>query len=171
MEVLETEAPGEKMMVALTLVKKELELSQLQHKITTQIEEKVSSHQREFMLREQLKMIKKELGEDKSDGSDTLLQKFKKRLEGKTVPTDAKEAIDSEVEKFSGLAKESQEYQITRNYLDWLTVLPWGVHTKDTLSLRKARDILDRDHYGLTDIKQRILEQIAVGTLRGSVQG
>jgi len=171
MEVLETEAPGEKMMVALTLVKKELELSQLQHKITTQIEEKVSSHQREFMLREQLKMIKKELGEDKSDGSDTLLQKFKKRLEGKMVPTDAKEAIDSEVEKFSGLAKESQEYQITRNYLDWLTVLPWGVHTKDTLSLRKARDILDRDHYGLTDIKQRILEQIAVGTLRGSVQG
>lgn len=171
MQVLQTEHPSEKLNAALTLVKKELELSQLQQKITTQIEEKVSSHQREFMLREQLKMLKKELGEDKGDGADTLLQKFKSRLEGKTVPEDAKEAIDSEVEKFGGLAKESQEYQITRNYLDWLTVLPWGVHTEDTLSLRKARTILDRDHYGLSDVKERILELIAVGTLRGSVQG
>jgi drug/metabolite transporter (DMT)-like permease len=171
MQVLETDRPSEKMKAALTLVKKELELSQLQQKITTQIEEKVSSHQREFMLREQLKVIKKELGEDKSDGSDKLLEKFKKHLEGKTVPQDAKEAIDSEMEKFSGLAKESQEYQITRNYLDWLTVLPWGVHTEDTLSLRKARAILDKDHYGLSDVKERILELIAVGTLRGSVQG
>jgi len=171
MQVLEEQKPAEKLRFVLYLVKKELELSQLQHKISSQIEEKVSSTQREFMLREQMKMIKKELGEDKSDGSDAILKKFKQRLEDKIVAPHVQEAIDSEMEKFSNLAKESQEYQITRSYLDWLTVLPWGVYDKDTLSLRKARTILDRDHYGLTDVKQRILELIAVGTLRGTVQG
>mmetsp|Transcript_165664 Transcript_165664/g.531826 ORF Transcript_165664/g.531826 Transcript_165664/m.531826 type:complete len:1024 (+) Transcript_165664:75-3146(+) len=171
MTVLETEGPSEKLRAALELVKKELELSQLQQKIAIQIEEKVSSHQREFMLREQMKMIKKELGEDKSDGTDKLMDKFKKRLEGKTVPKEVQESIEQEMEKFSNLAKESQEYQTTRNYLDWLTMMPWGAHSEDTLSLIKARQILDRDHYGLNDVKERIQELIAVGSLRGSVQG
>lgn len=171
MEVLEAEEAGEKLRLALTLLKKELDLSQLQQKISQQIEEKVSSQQREFLLREQMKMIKKELGEDKSDGTDKLIDKFRKRLEGKTVPKDAQEAINSELEKLANLAKESQEYQMTRNYLDWLTVLPWGHHSSDTLSLTKAKAILDRDHYGLNEVKERILEFIAVGRLRGSVQG
>eukprot|EP00440_Ansanella_granifera_P038418 gb/GFBE01041686.1/.p1 GENE.gb/GFBE01041686.1/~~gb/GFBE01041686.1/.p1 ORF type:complete len:1063 (+),score=300.14 gb/GFBE01041686.1/:1-3189(+) len=171
MEVLESDLPSEKLRLALVLLKKELELSQLQQKIATQIEEKVSKHQREFMLREQLKMIKKELGIDKDDGSDTLLQKFRERLDAKTVPKEVKDAIDSEMEKFSNLAKESQEYQMTRNYLDWLTTMPWGIYSKDTFNLKKAREILDRDHYGLPDIKDRIRELIAVGVLRGTMQG
>jgi len=171
MQVLEAEQPAEKLRLALTLVKKELELSQLQAKIASQIEEKVTGQQREFMLREQLRLIKKELGEDKNDGSDKLVRQFRERLESKDVPKEAKEAIDNEMEKFSGLAKESQEFQMTRNYLDWLTKLPWGVHSQDVLSLEKARAVLDRDHYGLMDVKERILELIAVGSLRGSVQG
>jgi len=118
-----------------------------------------------------MKQIKKELGEDQKDQTEALLQKFKARLEGKAVPKDAQEAIDSEMDKFSGLAKESQEYQMTRNYLDWLTLTPWGAYRNDTLSLLKAGEILDRDHYGLSDVKERILELIAVGSLRGSVQG
>jgi len=171
MEVIEAESPSEKLRLALVLVKKELELSQLQQKIATQIEEKVNKNQREFMLREQLKTIKKELGIDKDDGSDSLLQKYRGQLETKTVPKEVKEAIDSEMDKFSGLAKESQEYQMTRNYLDWLTTMPWGVYSEDTFNLKKARAILDRDHYGLPDIKDRIRELIAVGVLRGSMQG
>jgi len=171
MEVLEAEAATEKLRLALVLLKKELELSTLQQKIASNIEEKVSGQQREFLLREQMKQIKKELGEDKNDGTENLLQKFKARLEGKTVSKDVQEAIDSEMEKFSSLAKESQEYQMTRNYLDWLTLTPWSVYSKDTLSLLKAREVLDRDHYGLADVKERILELIAVGSLRGSVQG
>ncbi|CAJ1338874.1 unnamed protein product [Effrenium voratum] len=208
-KVLEaTNAQDKLRTIALELLKKELELSKLQQKIANQIEEdvavdpdhltltiqelksksqeawdgqeKMSKHQREFMLREQLKQIKrlaqwrvggKELGIDKDDGSDTLLQKFKERLEGKTLPKEVQEAIDSEVDKFSNLAKESQEYQITRNYLDWLTGMPWGVYSKDTFDLKKAREILDRDHYGLSDIKDRIREFIAVGVLKGSMQG
>mmetsp|Transcript_3856 Transcript_3856/g.9187 ORF Transcript_3856/g.9187 Transcript_3856/m.9187 type:complete len:811 (-) Transcript_3856:36-2468(-) len=170
-KVLEATNAQDKLRIALELLKKELELSKLQQKIANQIEEKMSKHQREFMLREQLKQIKKELGIDKDDGSDTLLQKFKERLEGKTLPKEVQEAIDSEVDKFSNLAKESQEYQITRNYLDWLTGMPWGVYSKDTFDLKKAREILDRDHYGLSDIKDRIREFIAVGVLKGSMQG
>eukprot|EP00928_Gymnodinium_smaydae_P063511 TRINITY_DN47064_c0_g1_i1.p1 TRINITY_DN47064_c0_g1~~TRINITY_DN47064_c0_g1_i1.p1 ORF type:complete len:1068 (+),score=257.84 TRINITY_DN47064_c0_g1_i1:104-3205(+) len=171
MEVLEAESPAEKLRLALELLKKELELSQLQQKIATQIEEKVSKHQREYMLREQLKSIKKELGEDKDDGTAALLSKFRDRLADKTLPKDAEEAIESEMEKFSGLAKESQEYQTTRNYLDWLSLLPWSAASNDTLNLLKAREILDRDHYGLSDVKERIQEFIAVGSLRGAVQG
>mmetsp|Transcript_55790 Transcript_55790/g.120566 ORF Transcript_55790/g.120566 Transcript_55790/m.120566 type:complete len:1014 (+) Transcript_55790:56-3097(+) len=171
MAVLEAEQPLEKLRVALHLLKKELELSQLQAKIASQIEQKVSSTQREYMLREQLKAIKKELGEDKSDGTDALLEKFIGRLENKTVPKEAQSAIDHEIEKFRGLAKESQEYQTTRNYLDWLTELPWGVYSSEALSLQRAKTVLDRDHYGLADVKERILELIAVGKLRGTVQG
>lgn len=171
MEVLESDDQLEKLRLALSLLKKELDMSQLQKKISLQIEEKVSATQREFFLREQMKSIKKELGEDKGDGSEELLEKFKQRLQGKTLPKEANEVIGAELEKLAGLSKQSQDYQITQNYLDWLTSLPWGIHSEDTLSLEKARDILDRDHYGLQDVKQRILEIIAVGALRGSVQG
>lgn len=171
MTVLEEERTLEKMKLALALLKKELEVAQLQQKIASQIEEKMSTTQREFFLREQMRMIKKELGEDKNDGMEKLVHSFRQRLEEKKVPKDAKEAIDGELEKFATLVKESQEYQITRNYLDWLTVLPWGIHSEDTLSLAKARHILDRDHYGMTDVKERILELIAVGVLKGTVQG
>ncbi|CAE7771364.1 unnamed protein product [Symbiodinium sp. CCMP2592] len=167
-KVLEATNAQDKSRLALELVKKELELSKLQQKIASQIEDKMNKHQREFMLREQLKSIKKlcsiqqlrsyhaangalrmvaedgkELGIDKDDGSDALLQKFKQRLEEKTVPKEVKEAIDQELEKFANLAKESQEYQMTRNYLEWLTNVPWGVYSKDTFDLKKAREILD----------------------------
>ncbi|CAK0805383.1 unnamed protein product [Prorocentrum cordatum] len=148
-EVLEAETAKEKLQLALVLLKKELEMSQLQHKISKKIDEEMGGTQRKFMLREQLKQLKKELGEDKSDGTDKLVAKFKSNLEGKELPKEAKEAIDTEMEKFSNLAKESQEYQMTRNYLDWLTM----------------------DHHGLKEVKDRILELIAVGALRGSVQG
>lgn len=171
MAVLICSDPLEKSKLAMNLLKKELDLSQLQQKISSQVDEKVSKTQREFFLREQMNMIKKELGEDKSDGSDELVQKFQKRLEGKTIPKEADDIIKSELEKFAGLQKQSQEYQLTQNYLDWLTCLPWGIRSKDMLNLSKAREILDREHHGLTDVKQRILEHIAVGCLRGSVQG
>eukprot|EP00929_Paragymnodinium_shiwhaense_P080698 TRINITY_DN42103_c0_g2_i1.p1 TRINITY_DN42103_c0_g2~~TRINITY_DN42103_c0_g2_i1.p1 ORF type:complete len:1098 (-),score=270.61 TRINITY_DN42103_c0_g2_i1:418-3288(-) len=171
MGILEAEDPAEKLRLSLVLLKKELELSQLQQKIATQIEEKVSGKQREYMLREQLNQIRKELGEGKDDGTEALLTKFRKRLETRTVPTEVREAIDAEIDKFSSLSKESQEYQMTRNYLDWLTIVPWGEFSKDTLNMARAQEILDRDHYGLKDIKERILELIAVGALRGSVQG
>eukprot|EP00927_Polykrikos_kofoidii_P081384 TRINITY_DN7869_c0_g2_i1.p1 TRINITY_DN7869_c0_g2~~TRINITY_DN7869_c0_g2_i1.p1 ORF type:complete len:1043 (-),score=224.54 TRINITY_DN7869_c0_g2_i1:387-3515(-) len=171
LKVLEADDPSAKLHAALVLLKKELQLVLLQKKIAAQIDEKVSGQQREHVLREQLKRIRNELGEGKGDGVDTLLHKFKARLNGKAVPAEIQQAIDAEMDKFAGLARESQEYQMTRSYLDWLTMIPWGVFSKDTLSLSKARHVLDRDHYGLTDVKERIIELIAVSRLRGSVQG
>lgn len=170
LEVMETEKPRDKLHLALMLLRKELEVSKLQQKISLKIEEKVAGQQREFLLREQMKMIRKELGEEKDD-RETLEQKFRKRLEGKTLPKEAQEAIDAEFEKFGSLSKQSQEFTVSRNYLDWLTVLPWSVSSLETLNLKGARHVLDRDHFGLQDVKQRILELIAVGTLTGSVQG
>merc|ERR1719443_2291334 len=122
------------------------------------------------MLREQLKVIKKELGMEKDD-KETVIQKFKDAIADKEVPAHVKTGIDAEIKRLEFLEPQSSEFQVTRNYLDWLTVLPWGVQTEDTLDVKKAMEILDEDHYGMKDVKDRIIEFIAVSKLRGSVQG
>jgi len=154
----------------LVLLKKELEVSRLQSKITKQIEEKISKQQREFFLKEQLKAIKKELGLEK-EGKTAELEKFEKRLQKLTLNAEAQKAVDEEIEKLRLLEPNSPEYTVSRNYLDWLTVLPWGEFSKDSYHLEKARRVLDRDHYGLDDVKERILEFIAVGKMKGDISG
>ena len=122
------------------------------------------------MFQEQLKVIKKELGMEKDD-TETILEKLNKKLEGKTVPDAARTVIDEEINKLRFLDAHSSEFSVTRNYLDWLTVLPWGLASQENLDLAVARQVLDEDHYGLDDVKKRILEFIAVSQLKGSVQG
>ena len=156
--------------LVLTLLKKELEVSRLQTKITKQIEEKISAHQREFFLREQLKAIKKELGLEK-EGKTSEIEKFEKRIQGLSYKDEAQRAVAEEIEKLRLLEPSSPEYHVTRNYLDWLTILPWGKFSKDSYNLEKAQRILDRDHYGLADVKDRILEFIAVGKMKGDISG
>ncbi|MHB8709124.1 MAG: endopeptidase La, partial [Desulfuromonadales bacterium] len=156
--------------MVLVLLKKELEVSRLQSKISKSIEEKVSAQQREFFLREQLKAIKKELGLEK-EGKDTELEKYQKRLRKLKLNAEAQKAVDDEMEKLSLIEPHSPEYTVSRNYLDWLTSVPWGVHSRDSYNLPRARRILDRDHYGLKDVKERILEFIAVGKMKGDISG
>ena len=170
MSVLEEENIPTRLMLSLKLLKKEYELSKLQQKIGKEVEEKVKTTQRKFMLQEQLKIIKKELGMEKDD-TETILEKLNKKLEGKTVPEVAKTVIDEEINKLRFLDAHSSEFSVTRNYLDWLTVLPWGLASEENLDLKVARQVLDEDHYGLDDVKKRILEFIAVSQLKGSVQG
>ena len=134
------------------------------------IEQKVSQQQQRYFLNEQMKSIKRELGLE-TDEKETLLTKFKKRLAKLTVPPAVQKTIDEEMQKLSTTEPASTEFAVTRNYLDWLTQLPWGVHSTDNLSLKHATEVLDDDHYGLKDIKERILEFIAVGSLRGLVHG
>ena len=148
-------------MLSLNLLKKEYELSKLQQKIGKEVEDKVKSVQRKYMLQEQLKVIKKELGMEKDD-TDTIVEKYTARLADLTVPAEAQVVIDEEVNKLRFLDSHSSEFSVTRNYLDWLTTIPWGVATKESLDLVKARQCLDEDHYGLDDVKKRILEFIAV---------
>ena len=170
MAVIEEEDIPTRLMLSLKLLKKEYELSKLQQKIGKEVEDKVKTTQRKFMLQEQLKIIKKELGMEKDD-TETILEKLNKKLEGKTVPEVAKTVIDEEINKLRFLDAHSSEFSVTRNYLDWLTVLPWGLASEENLDLKVARQVLDEDHYGLDDVKKRILEFIAVSQLKGSVQG
>lgn len=169
--VLDEKDPEMRLHKALVLLNREREVSKLQQEISKKVEEKMTEQQRKYFLNEQLKSIKKELGVERDD-KEALIEKFRKQLaEYPEIPEEAMEVIDSEIEKFSTLEKNSPEYNVTRSYLDWLVGVPWGVVTEENFDIRKARKILDRDHYGLDDVKDTILQFIAIGKLKGSVQG
>ncbi|XP_048484695.1 lon protease homolog, mitochondrial isoform X2 [Plutella xylostella] len=168
--VLEEMDIPKRLMLSLSLLKKELELSKLQQKIGKEVEEKVKQQHRKYILHEQLKVIKKELGIEKDD-KQAIEEKFRARLAGKTVPAAVQTVIDEELHKMHFLESHSSEFNVTRCYLDWLTMLPWGVTSTENLKLQDAQVILDEDHYGMEDIKKRILEFIAVSQLKGTTQG
>ncbi|XP_071455183.1 lon protease homolog, mitochondrial isoform X2 [Hetaerina americana] len=168
--VLEEVDIPKRLMLSLSLLKKELELSKLQQKIGKEVEEKVKQQHRKYILQEQLKIIKRELGLEKDD-KDAIEDKFKEKLQNKVVPKAVMEVIDEELNKLSLLESHSSEFNVTRNYLDWLTSLPWGVSSEENLDLQLAADILDEDHYGMEDVKKRVLEFIAVSQLIGTTQG
>jgi len=159
-----------RMHLSLTLLRKELEIARLQHEISAEVNTKISEHQREFFLKEQLKVIQKELGISKDDRTADV-EAFEARLKDKTVPDPVREKIQEELHKLSILETGSPEYGVTRNYLDWATALPWGVHSKDNLDIKAAREVLDSHHSGLGDIKDRIVEFLALGAQRGEMGG
>ncbi len=169
-EILETVSVRQRIEKALVLLKKELDVSRIQAKINQQIEEKLSKQQRDFFLREQFKAIKKELGLAK-EGKEADLDQFRERLKSLVLTDEAKEKIEEEMSKLAILEPVSPEFNVTRNYLDWLTALPWGVYTPENYDLKAAQAVLNRDHYGLQDVKERILEFLSVGKLKGSVSG
>jgi ATP-dependent Lon protease len=169
-EVLETLPLIPRMDKVLKLLRKEREVAELQGKISGQVNQQVSEHQREFFLREQLKAIQKELGiskDDKTSDADT----FKARLEGLVLPEKVQQRIDDEMTKLDYLETGSAEYGVTRNYLDWATSIPWGKYSEDNLDLAHARKVLREQHDGLDDVNERIIEFIAVGSFRGEISG
>ncbi|MBT3311811.1 MAG: endopeptidase La [Desulfobacterales bacterium] len=168
--VLETRDIKARLEQVLVLLKKELEISKLQTQINKRIEERLSTQQREFFMKQQLKEIQKELGISKGD-KETEVEKFQKRIEKLELSEEAEERINEEIEKLKVLEPASPEYTVTRAYLDWLTILPWGIYTEDNNDITKANRILDEDHYGLNDVKDRILELISVGILKGNLSG
>ncbi len=169
-EVLETFDLHTRIDRSLLLLRKELDLSKLQNTITQKMEQTITKTQRDFFLREQLKTIKKELGLEREDKSIDL-EKFEARLKQRKVPEDVMTVIKEEMDKLSVLEVQSAEYAVCRNYLDWLTTLPWGIYSQEMHNLGKAKKILEEDHYGLNDIKERILEFISVGKLSGGIKG
>jgi len=169
-EVLEALSIRARIEKVLLLLKKEIDISRIQVKISKNIEEKVNKQQRDYFLREQLKAIKKELGLVK-EGKETELDEFKERLAKLTLTDEANERITEEMNKLGIMEPNSPEFTVSRNYVDWLTSLPWGVFSKDSYDIRKARSILNADHYGLEDVKDRILEFLSVGILKGNISG
>ncbi|XP_010039551.2 lon protease homolog 1, mitochondrial [Eucalyptus grandis] len=170
--VLEELDVYKRLKLTLELVKKELEISRIQESIAKAIEEKISGEQRRYLLNEQLKAIKKELGLE-TDDKTALSAKFRERIDPKKdkIPAHVLQVIEEELTKLQLLEASSSEFNVTRNYLDWLTALPWGNYSDENFDVLRAQNILDEDHYGLTDVKERILEFIAVGKLRGTSQG
>ena len=169
-DVLETVSLLPRLEKTLVLLQKELEIARAQMDIRNHVEGEIQDRQREVFLREQLNFIQKELGISKDDRTADL-DLFEERLQSLVVPESARKKIDEEMNKLSVLEQGSPEFSLTRNYLDWLTVLPWGVFSEDQLDLKKAAAILDKDHEGLDDVKERIKEFLGVGIMRGGVGG
>jgi Lon-like ATP-dependent protease len=155
---------------ALEVIKKEYMNAQLSSKISKDVESKIQKRQREYWLMEQMKGIRRELGLE-SDGKDKLVEKFKEKAGKLAMPEPVKKVFDEELSKLAHLEPAASEFNVTRNYLDWLTQIPWGRRSAENFGIQHARGVLDEDHHGLKDVKDRILEFIAVGKLRGTVEG
>lgn len=179
-KVLDTIPLLPRLKISFELITRELSAAKLQDKIKLAVAEKIQKRQKDFFLREQLTEIKKELGLS-ADEKDLDVEKFRERMKKLTPPEHIKKRFDEELSKLSMLETSSPEYGLTHNYLDVLTTIPWGKLSKEklstdkngshALSLERARKILDQDHEGLQDVKDRIIEFLAVGALKGHTSG
>lgn len=169
-DVLETINVKKRLEKVMRLLQKEMDVVNLQKKIQTQINEKIDKQQKEFFLREQLKVIKSELGMD-ADERTREINVMKKKLEELNLKGEVKEKAEDELSKLSLIDPNSSEYPVARNYLETILSLPWDVKTKDTIDLVKAERILDKDHYALDDVKKRILEFLAIKKLKENARG
>ena len=147
-----------------TELAKELEVLELRSKIQNQVQEEVGKSQREYFLREQLRAIQRELGE--SDDTQREIEELRLKIEAAGMPEEAKKEAERELGRLGRMSPAAAEYTVTRTYLDWLVTLPWNVLTTEKIDIIKAREVLDRDHYDLDKIKERILEYLAVLELR-----
>lgn len=165
--VLETIDPIQRLRVILPLLDKEAEIIRLSQKIRDNVKEEIDKGQREYFLREQLKAIQKELG----IGEGQEIAELKEKLEKAGLPEKAKIAADRELARLETIPSVSPEYTVSRNYLEWLISLPWNQRTQDNLDMGHARRVLDEDHYNLERVKRRILEFLAVRSLRKDAKG
>ncbi|WP_147612261.1 endopeptidase La [Treponema pectinovorum] len=154
----------------LVFIKKEQELLRMQKKIQNELNEKIEKNQREYFLREEMKSIQDELGIG-ADGEGNDYTKFKEKIESFKFSGELKEETESELEKFKLMDPSSSEYFVSRNYLELICALPWNEEKKEKLDLAKAYKILERDHYGLDDVKKRILEYLAVRKMKNDNKG
>ena len=169
-KILETLNVRERMEQVLVFIKKEQELLRVQKKIQKELNERIEKNQRENFLREEMRSIQEELGET-AEGNATDYQKFKKKIEELAFDGEIKETVESELEKFRLLDPNSSEYIGTRNFLDLVCNLPWKMETVNDYDLTRAKKILENDHFGLDDVKKRIIEYLAVRKLKGDCKG
>ena len=166
LSTLDVRARLEKLIVIL---RREIELLELGHKIQSQVQTELNKNQREYYLRQQLKAIQKELGE--GDARSSEIEDLEKKIEAAKMPEDARKAADKELDRLKMIPPESAEHTVVRTYLDWLVSLPWAVSTEDNLDIKHARAVLDEDHYDLEKVKERILEFLAVRKLKSDTKG
>jgi ATP-dependent Lon protease len=168
--ILEMNDVQARMEHVLIFIKKEQELLKIQKKIQEQLGEKISKSQREYFLKEELKAIKAELGMA-VDSKSSEYQRFKDAVEKLAFEGEVKEQVEQELEKFSLMEPSSPEFTVTRNYLETIVALPWNTESQESIDVDKALAILNEDHYGLDDVKQRIVEYLAVRRLKNDSKG
>ncbi len=163
-QLLELDSVTAKLKQLMNLLAKELEVLELGKKIQSEAQSEMEKVQRDYYLREQMKAIQRELGD--KDEHAVEVEEFRKKIEAAAMPEEARKEAERELDRLSKLPTAAAEYGVIRTYLDWLTSLPWGKQTDDNLDVRHARAVLDEDHYGLGEVKERILEYLAVRKLR-----
>ncbi len=169
-EILETLNVKKRLQKVLHLLHKEMEVMSVQRKIQGQINDKIERQQKEFFLREQLKAIKQELGMDEDERS-TEVRKMKKKIDELDLKGEVREKVEEEIQKLGVMDPSSSEYTVSRNYLDTVLGLPWNVKTDDTIDLENAEKILEKEHYGLEDVKKRIVEFLAIRKVKPDASG
>jgi ATP-dependent Lon protease len=167
--ILEIFDPIERLKKVNELLSRELELSTMQARIQNQAKEEMTKTQRDYFLREQLKQIQQELGEGDERAEE--INELRKQVEKAKMPPDVKREAEKQLKRLEQMHPESSEASLVRTYLDWLVELPWSKRTKDNLNIKKAKEVLDEDHYDLEKIKERILEYLAVNKLRRKIKG
>lgn len=169
-KILETFLVVDRLRLVLQMLQKEMEVVEIQKKIQNQINDKVDKQQREFFLREQLKIIKQELGIDGDERSKEISE-MEDKVRNLNLNEEVNDKLKEEIEKIRMMEQNSSEYTVTRNYIETLLALPWNEKTNDDIDLSRAQKILNRDHYGLEDVKERILEFLAVRKLKPDASG
>ncbi len=155
---------GDKLHKLVSILTRESEVLELGQKIQNEARSEIEKVQREYFLREQLKAIQKELGEGDEQTAD--VEDFRKKIDSSNMPDEALKQSRRELERLSRLPTAAAEYGVIRTYLDWLVSIPWSTETQDNMDIANARSVLDQDHYGLQDVKERILEYLAIRKLR-----
>jgi ATP-dependent Lon protease len=168
-KILEALEVKERLREVTRLVNHQVEVLELGSKIQSQVKDDMDKTQREYYLRQQLAAIRKELGEE--DESKVEIEEYRKKIEQKNLPEEAKKEALRELERLSRMHPSSAEFTVASTYLDWITTLPWNEGTEDNLDIRKARKVLDEDHYGLEKPKKRIIEYLAVRRLKPDSKG
>lgn len=167
-QILETIDVSKRLKQVMEILNRELQVLELGQKIQTQVKEGIDRNQREYYLREQLKAIQQELGEEDEQSE---LEELQKRLEAANMPEEAAKAAQKELERLKRMHPAAAEYTVSRTYLDWLLDLPWSINTEDNLDILQARAVLDEDHYNLEKVKKRIIEYLAVRQLKKDMKG
>jgi ATP-dependent Lon protease len=169
-ELIETPSVRKRLDMLIRELSKELEVLELRSKIHEQVQEQVSQNQREYLLREQMKAIQKELGE--SDDTMQEIDELRKKMEEAAMPAEAKKECERELKRLAKMTPASAEYMVSRTYLEWMTSLPWSKSSGSTeIDIPKAHEILDEDHYDLQKVKERILDYLAVKKLQPGMKG
>ena len=168
-ELLELADVKERMHKLHTFLCKELEIAELEKNITQEVRKQIEKNQREYYLREQIKVINKELGE--GDERQAEVDEYKKQMEGRDLPPEVADKIKKELDRLYKMPPMMAESGVIRNYVETLLALPWGIYGKDNFDLKHAEKVLNKDHYGLEKVKERILEYLAVRALTKSGKG